>query len=121
MSTANKISKEIRKASQSNLDLEIGNSVIHTLTNLCGRVIEKSKMGGKQYVSVETQSGRILKSLDRQEFRLCAPGMVSAPVQSASIEAPVGVAVEAAKFMESMLTIDASEGISEVSILDQLS
>lgn len=86
MNATNQLGKEMdtRNGHQRRLNIEhalvVGDKVRHTLTGMCGTVIETAQVGDVQNVSVEMSNGKILTKLARQEFVLDAgPVHVSKP------------------------------------------
>lgn len=53
---------------------EVGSRVIHNLTNLRGRIVGTETIRGEQKITVDLDSGRQLRNLDRREFNLAERG-----------------------------------------------
>jgi hypothetical protein len=68
--------------------LEVGNPVIHTLTKLCGRVeaVEHYGASNRQLLTVRLLSGKYMRAIAREEFRLHTAGPAERKAQCAPLD-----------------------------------
>ena len=68
--------------------LEVGQPVIHTITKLCGTVeaVEHYSTSNRQLLTVRLLSGKYMRGIPRQDFRLHTAGPAERAVQCGSID-----------------------------------